>query len=116
MENLATLLEPLPPDIGELTRELVTLLAGHPGLEGKVMPGWKSINFRHRQAGFVCAVFPNAERVALYFEHGRLLAAEDDLPLGQDLKRGRYTIFRPGDDIPVDTIGVLVTEAIALFW
>jgi len=116
MENLATLLAPLPQPIGELTRQLVTLLAGHPGLEGKVMAGWKSINFHHRQAGFVCALFPNAERVALYFEHGRLLSAEDALPLGQDLKRGRYTIFRPEDDIPIDTIGVLVTEAIALFW
>ncbi|MEO8686044.1 MAG: DUF1801 domain-containing protein [Devosia sp.] len=115
MDNLATLLAPLPPRIGELTRQLVALLAGHPGVEGRVMTGWKSINFRHRQAGYICGVFPNAERVALYFEHGRLLSAEDELPLGRDLKRGRYTIFRPGDDIPIDTIGVLVTEAIALF-
>lgn len=66
-------------------------------------------------AGYICGVFPNAERVALYFEHGRLLSAVDELPLGQDLKRGRYTIFKPGEDIPIDTIGILVTEAIALF-
>jgi hypothetical protein len=116
MENLATLLAPLPPSIGELTRRLVALLADHPGLEGRVMAGWKSVNFHHRQAGFVCALFPNAERVAVYFEHGRLLSAEDELPLGRELKRGRYMILKPGDDIPIDTIGVLVTEAIALFW
>ena len=115
MDNLETLLAPLPLPIGELTRQLVTLLAGHPGLEGKVMPGWKSINFHHRQAGFVCAVFPNAERVALYFEHGRLLSAEDELPLGHELKRGRYMILRPGAQVPTDTMGILVSEAIALF-
>jgi hypothetical protein len=115
MDNLASLLEPLPPPIGALTRQLVTLLVAHPGLAGKVMPGWKSVNFRHQRAGFVCAVFPNAERVALYFEHGRLLSAEDELPLGRDLKRGRYMVLRPGEEVPMDTIGILVSEAIALF-
>lgn len=114
MENLATLLEPLPQPIGDLTRRLVTMLAAHPGLEGKVMGGWKSVNFRHRQAGYVCAVFPNAERVALYFEHGRMLSAEEGLLQGEELKRGRYMTLVPEGEIPIDSIGILVAEAIAL--
>ena len=115
MENLATLLAPLPAPIGGLTRRLVTLLAAHPGLEFRVMAGWKSINFRHRQAGHVCAVFPNAERVALYFERGRLLSNDEGLLQGDDLKRGRYLTLAPEAEIPIDSIGILVSEAIALF-
>ncbi|MGV8952613.1 MAG: DUF1801 domain-containing protein [Cypionkella sp.] len=114
MDNLATLLAPLPLPIGNMTRRLVTLLAAHPGLEGKVMTGWKSVNFRHRNCGHICAVFPNAERVALYFERGRLLSNDEGLLQGDDLKRGRYLTLGPEAEIPLDSIGILVSEAIAL--
>ena len=111
----ADLVAPLPAPIAELTARLVALVAAHPGLTGKVMTGWKSVNFRHADAGHVCSVFPQADRVALYFEHGKLLSQGEGLLIGDGLKKGRYLRLRPGDDIPVDPIGILLSEAIALF-
>jgi hypothetical protein len=59
--------------------------------------------------------FPSRDRVTLYFEHGRLLSQGDGLLSGDGLKKGRYLRLVPGDDIPVDPIGILLGEAIALF-
>ena len=111
---LTALLAPFSPEIGQLARRLVALVAAHPGLTARVMPGWQSINFRHAGAGHVCGVFPYADRVALYFEQGRLLESGEGLLEGEGLKRGRFLRLRPGDDIPVDAIGILLSEAIAL--
>jgi hypothetical protein len=113
--DFAELIAPLPPAVGELTARLVAMVAAHPGLTGKVMKGWKSVNFRHSRARHVCSVFPHDDRVSLYFEHGNLLEQGDGLLLGDGLKRGRYLCIRPGQDIPVDPIGILLSEAIALF-
>ena len=113
--DFAALIAPLPVPVAGLTARLVALVAAHPGLSGRVMSGWKSVNFRHFGAGHVCSVLPQGERVALYFEHGRLLAHGDGLVAGDGLKKGRYLRLAPGDDIPVDRIGTLLDEAIALF-
>lgn len=113
--SFAALIAPLPVPVGELTARLVALVAAHPGLTGKVMTGWKSVNFRHASAGHVCSIFPQAERVSLYFEHGRMLEHGDGLLAGDGLKKGRYLRLVPGDEIPVDPIGILLSEAIALF-
>jgi hypothetical protein len=114
-QALADLVAPLPAEIAALTTRLVAFVAAHPGLSGKVMAGWHSVNFRHADAGHICAVFPQGDRVSLYFEHGRLLAHGDGMLAGEGLKKGRYLQLRPGDDIPVDLVGVLLSEAIALF-
>lgn len=113
--DFAALIAPLPAPVVALTARLVAVIAAHPGLSGKVMTGWKSVNFRHGVAGHVCAVFPQAEQVTLYFEHGRMLDNGDGLLAGDGLKKGRYLRLVPGDDIPVDRIGILLSEAIALF-
>ena len=113
--DFAALIAPLPAPVGELTARLVALVAAHPGLSGKVMSGWKSVNFRHAGAGHVCSIFPQADRVTLYFEHGRLLEHDEGLLEGDRLKKGRYLRLVPGDDIPVDRVGILLSEAIALF-
>jgi len=111
----AELVAPLSPAVTELTTRLVALIAAHPGLDGKVMAGWKSVNFRHRAAGHVCSVFPQRDRVTVYFEHGRLLEHGHGLLVGDGLKKGRYLRLGEGDDIPIDRIGILLSEAIALF-
>ena len=111
----AALVAPLPAPASELTARLVALVAAYPGLTGKVMSGWKAVNFRHARAGHLCSVFPQPERVLLYFEHGRLLEQGEGLLAGEGLKRGRYLVLVPGDEIPVDRIGILIGEAIALF-
>jgi hypothetical protein len=110
----AELVAPLSPSVGELTARLVALVAAHPGLAGKVIAGWRSVNFRHKSAGHVCSVFPGAGQVVLYFEHGRLLEHGDGLLVGDGLKQGCYLRLRPDDDIPLDRIGILLSEAIAL--
>ncbi|TFV88076.1 DUF1801 domain-containing protein [Blastococcus sp. CT_GayMR20] len=47
-----------------------TLLDGHPPLVERVRTGWHSVNYHDPAAGFVCAVFPFADRVQLIFERG----------------------------------------------
>jgi Domain of unknown function (DU1801). len=113
--DFEALLAPHPRSVVTLTRRLVALVAAYPGLEARVMPGWGSVNFRHPQAGHVCGVFPAADGVALYFEHGRLLHDPDGLLEGRELKRGRVLRLSPGDELPVDSIGAFLAEAIALF-
>jgi hypothetical protein len=49
------------------------LLRAHPQFVERARPGWHSINYRDPAAGFVCALFPTADRVQLVFEHGALL-------------------------------------------
>lgn len=113
--DLEALLAQRSEPVAVLTRRLVSLIAAYPGLEARVMPGWGSVNFRHPQAGHVCGVFPSADGVALYFEHGRLLDDPDGLLEGKDLKRGRMLRLRPGNEVPVGPIGAFLAEAIALF-
>ena len=54
------------------------LLDAHPQLEERVRRGWHSINYRDPVAGFVCALFPTADRVQLVFEHGARLPDQID--------------------------------------
>ncbi|KFC71828.1 hypothetical protein FF80_00446 [Devosia sp. LC5] len=112
--ELDTLLAPLPEPAAALARRLVALVAAHPGLSGEVKTGWKSINFRHAKAGHVCALFPHPDRVSLYFEQGRLLDNDHGLFQGEGLKKGRFIRMLPGAEIPIDIIGILIAEAIAL--
>jgi len=115
LPGLDALLAPLPGDIADLARALVDTVGTYPGLAGKVMPGWRSVNFRHRQAGHVCAVFPYADRVSLYFEHGRMLSDPEGLLQGEGLKKGRFLRLYPGDAVPDMAVGLFIGEAIALF-
>lgn len=112
--ELDDLLAPLPEASAALARRLVALVAAHPGLSGEVKTGWKSINFRHGKSGHVCAVFPHPDRVSLYFEQGRLLDNGHGLFQGEGLKKGRFIRMLPGAEIPIDVIGILIGEAIAL--
>jgi len=101
-----------PEPIGALTAELaVKLLELQPALEAKARLGWGSVNYRHAEAGFVCAIFPLEEHVSLVFEHGRQLSS----PLLEgDGKQVRFIKLLPGQPIPEDEIAMLLAEAIAL--
>lgn len=114
MDGLDRLLEPLPEAIGDLCRSVVSLLATTPGLDGSVKFGWRSVNFRHGRAGLICAVFPYEDRVAVYFEQGRMLEDPEGLLQGEHLKKGRFMRLYPGDPLPEAGIAMLVGEAIAL--
>jgi hypothetical protein len=114
MNDLDLLLEPLPPAIDILCRAAVDLLETMPDLSGQVKFGWRSVNFRHSRAGLICAVFPYEDRVAVYFEQGRLLEDPEGLLQGDHLKKGRFMRLYPGDQVPEAAIAMLVGEAIAL--
>jgi hypothetical protein len=51
--------------------------------------------------------------VILVFEHGRLLSSPLLVDNGK-VKQVRWIPLFPGDAIPVDEIGILIAEAIAL--
>ena len=114
--DLAPLLDRFDPAIAALARDLIAILTQiGPDLAPKVRLGWGSVNFRHPKAGFVCAVFPQAREgnVILVFEHGRLLSSPLLVDNGK-VTHVRWIPFRPGDEIPVDDIAILITEAVAL--
>ncbi len=113
-DELAVLLSPLAPPIVALANQVVLTIAGHPGLTGKVMHGWKSVNFRHQLVGLICAVFPHPDRVMVYFEHGILLTNGAGVLAGNG-RRTRHLTLDPTEGVPVDLIGVLLAEAVAIF-
>lgn len=110
--DFSSLLARFETPVAKLARDLVKVVREvRPELDPQVRTGWGSVNFRHPRAGFLCAVFPLADRVSLVFEHGRLL----DSPLLEgDTKQVRWIRLRPGEAIPVDDIAILLSEAIAL--
>jgi hypothetical protein len=59
--------------IATAQRLRAVVLEAHPQLVERARPGWHSINYHDPAAGFVCAIFPAAERVQLVFEHGARL-------------------------------------------
>lgn len=110
--DLRPILRAYPDPIAELTRQAaVALVELRPDLEAKVRLGWGSVNYRHPDAGFVCALFPLEDHVSLVFEHGRQLSS----PLLEgDGKQVRFIRLVPGTPLPIDEIGLLLAEAIAL--
>ncbi len=72
--ELDALLADHPDPVADVVLRLRdVLLTGRPDLAERVRPGWHSVNFHDPAAGFVCALFPLADRVQLVFERGALL-------------------------------------------
>lgn len=112
--ELGDFLAGFQPAIGGTAEKIVAALRRlAPDLEPKVRLGWGSVNFRHPKAGFVCAVFPMADRVSLVFEHGRLLGNDSGLLEGNG-RQVRFIPFRPGQPVPEEALGMLLAEAVAL--
>jgi hypothetical protein len=83
------------------------ILDGHPQLTERVRPGWHSLNYADPAAGFVCAVFPFAERVQLVFERGAMLPDPDGL-LGGSGRTVRTLEFTAAADVdPAVVLGFL---------
>lgn len=75
------------------------LLDGRPDLVEKVRPGWRSLNYHDPTAGFVCAVFPQADTVSLVFEHGARLPDPHGLLTGTG-RQVRSLVLAGPDDVP----------------
>jgi hypothetical protein len=79
------------------------LLTGRPDLEERVRSGWHSVNFHDPGAGFVCAIFPLADRVQLVFERGVLLP-DPDRRLGGTGSQVRTLEFTAEGDVDAEVI------------
>jgi hypothetical protein len=113
-EEVEALLAGLPEGIHDLFHGLVGLIVEvRPDLSARVRLGWRSVNFRHPQAGFVCALFPHPDRVSLVFEHGRQLSDPEGLLEGNG-RQVRFVNLVPGAALPEAGIALLIAEAVAL--
>ena len=88
---------------GTFLRLREILLMGRPDLTERVRPGWHSVNFHDPAAGFVCALFPLADRVQLVFERGALLP-DPDHRLGGTGRQVRTLEFTPEDDVDAEVV------------
>ena len=90
-----------------------TLLEAHPQLEERVRTGWHSINYRDPTAGFVCAIFPGADRVQLVFEHGARLPDPEGRLAGTG-RQVRTLEFIDADDVDPDVVAHFLDLAVDL--
>ena len=113
-DDLSTLLARHAAPIADLSTELANLIGTlRPDLSAAVKLGWGSVNYRHARAGLVCALFPRADHVALYFEHGSELSHPLLEGRGQT-RQVRFLRFLPDKPLLGDDIAILLAEAVAL--
>ncbi|WP_164704568.1 DUF1801 domain-containing protein [Blastococcus litoris] len=97
-----------------LTQQLRgVVLAAHPQLTERARPGWHSVNYRDPVAGFVCALFPGADRVQLVFEHGARLPDPAGRLSGNG-RRVRMLDFSVGDGPDADALVHFLDLAVEL--
>jgi hypothetical protein len=89
------------------------LLDAHPQLEERVRRGWHSLNYRDPVAGFVCAVFPRADRVQLVFEHGARLPDPDRRLSGTGRQVRALDLTSP-DEVDPALVGTFLDHAVEL--
>lgn len=110
----AQLLADYPPAVADLTRRLrAAVLSAVPDATERVYLGWRGIGFHHPDAGYVCAIFPGADRVRVGFERGHLLDDPDQLLEGTGT-RVRYLTVTAWDPDLTATLEVLLDQAISL--
>jgi hypothetical protein len=96
---------------GELALRLRdAVLAADPDLSERLYPGWRGVGYRHPEAGYVCGIFPQADReVRLLFEHGTSLPDPDRVLEGSGTQT-RHIVVRALDAALVERY---VQQAIA---
>ena len=108
------LLSEHPEAVAATAQRLRTvLLEAHPQLEERVRRGWHSINYRDPVAGFVCAVFPTADRVQLVFEHGARLPDPDGRLSGTG-KQVRALELTAPDEVDAAVVATFLDHAVEL--
>jgi hypothetical protein len=88
------------------------VVAAEPDLTERVYRGWDGIGFRHPEAGYVCAIFPQPDHVRLLFEHGVRLTDPDGLLEGAGTQT-RHVTIRSADEQAVPRLSELVRDAVA---
>jgi hypothetical protein len=82
-----------------------------PDLTERVYRRWNGIGFRHPTGGYVCAIYPQADGVRLWFEHGSALPDPERVLEGDG--RGRYIAVAATGSVSTATLARYVTEAVA---
>jgi hypothetical protein len=72
-----------------------------------------SINYRDTAAGFVCAIFPTADRVQLVFEHGVLLPDPAGLLTGAG-RQVRALEYAPEGQVDAAVVSEFVDHAVRI--
>lgn len=105
------LLADFPPAVRAIAARIrAIVLDVLPEAGERVLPGWRAIGFRSREAGHVCALFPYTAEVRLYFEHGSGLRDGEGIEYG-DTPLSRYAIFRRVSDVKTRTLAPAVMQA-----
>ena len=101
-----------PEDVAATAQRLRdVLLAAHPDLTDRARPGWHSLNYSHPRAGFVCALFPGADRVDLVLEHGARLPDPEHRLTGSG-RQVRTLPVRPADGVDADLVVEFLDAAV----
>ncbi len=103
-----------PDEVARTAQRLRSvILDAQPDLVERARTGWHSINYRHPAAGFVCAIFPGADRVDLVFEHGARLP-DPDAHLVGDTRQVRTLRLSPDADVDPRVVAELLDAAVEL--
>ncbi len=89
------------------------LLDAHPDLTERARTGWHSVNYSHPRAGFVCALFPGADRVDLVFEHGARLPDPDGRLSGSG-RQVRTLVLPAGAEVDAEVVTEFLDLAVEL--
>ena len=107
----ALLVDHPEPVVEVVLRLRDVLLEGQPSLVERVRPGWHSVNFHDPVAGFVCGLFPFADRVQLVFERGALLP-DPHHRLGGTGRQVRTLEFTAPEDVDAEVVLEFLDHAV----
>jgi len=112
--SVESILERCAPDQRAIVESLRALIRNALPLASESAHGvWQSINYRHPESGYICAIFPRGDVVQLVFEWGILLPDPQGILEGTG-KQVRSLPIREGDLIPEDSIRKLLLAALTL--
>lgn len=101
------------PAVGRIAERVRKVVLGSiPDVVERSLTGWGAVGFRTAEAGHICALFPLADEVRLYFNHGSELPDGAGVEFG-DTPLTRYAIFRRPTDVKRATLAPLVLQAFA---
>jgi hypothetical protein len=108
------ILEPCCPAVRKIAEEVRSLVRHVvPTATEKAYPGRHGIGFRDPQAGFVFALFPQADHVRLFFERGAELEDPENVFAPPDgLKQGRYIELRTVIDAKTPAVRRMIIRAV----
>ena len=108
------LLDDHAPHVAAAARRVrAAVRRAHPDLTERVRPGWHSINYHDRAAGFVSAIFPMTDHVQLVFERGVLLPDPAGLLTGSG-RQVRSLEYRHADEVDDRVVQEFLDHAVEI--